>query len=105
MDRYNVVHSVLSISLKVKSFQKPINLGSNRPIKIKSLVKKIHSLTNSKSKLKIGKKRYRPNEIWKMQAQNDFVIKKVKWKPKIKLDDGLDISIRWYKKFLKLNYK
>ena len=101
----NIIEGLLLISLKVKSFQKPINLGSNRPIKIKSLVKKIHSLTNSKSKLKIGKKRYRPNEIWKMQAQNDFVIKKVKWKPKIKLDDGLDISIRWYKKFLKLNYK
>ena len=29
----------------------------------------------SKSKLKIGAKKYRPNEIWKMQAENKFIIK------------------------------
>ena len=87
----NIIEGLLIISVKIKSFNKPINLGSNSPIKIKSLVRKIHKISNSKSKLKIGKKSYRPNEIWKMQAQNDFVLKKIKWKPKIQLDEGLDI--------------
>ena len=101
----NIIEGLLIISVKIKSFSKPINLGSNSPIKIKSLVRKIHKISNSKSKLKIGKKSYRPNEIWKMQAQNDFVLKKVKWKPKIQLDEGLDISIKWYRRFIQRNYK
>ena len=101
----NIIEGLLIISVKIKSFSKPINLGSNSPIKIKSLVRKIHKISNSKSKLKIGKKSYRPNEIWKMQAQNDFVLKKIKWKPKIQLDEGLDISIKWYRSFIQRNYK
>ena len=101
----NIIEGLLIISVKIKSFSKPINLGSNSPIKIKSLVRKIHKISDSKSKLKIGKKSYRPNEIWKMQAQNDFVLKKIKWKPKIQLDEGLDISIKWYRSFIQRNYK
>ena len=100
----NIINGLLMISSKIDNYEKPINLGSNKPIKIKDLVKKIHKLSNSKSKLKIGKKKYRPNEIWKMQANNSFVIKKIRWKPTIDLDEGLKISIKWYKKFVKDNF-
>ena len=61
-------------------------------------MKKIHKFTNSKSKLKIGSLNYRPNEIWKMQANNKFIISKG-WKPKINFDDGLKRTIAWYRKF------
>ena len=56
---------------------------------VECLVKKIHLLTNSKSKLKIGSIKYRPNEIWKMQANNKFVINQLKWKPLISFDEGV----------------
>ena len=49
-------------------------------------------LTNSKSKLQIGKINYRPNEIWKMQADNKFVINKIKWKPNVSFQQGLKKS-------------
>ncbi len=101
----NIIEGLLNIAIKIKNSHKPINLGSNKPIKIKNLVKKIHSLTKSKSKLKIGKKDYRPNEIWKMQADNRFIVKKIKWKPKIDLDEGLKMSINWYKKFINVYFK
>ena len=52
----NIINGLLMISSKIDNYEKPINLGSNKPIKIKDLVKKIHKLSNSKSKLKIGKK-------------------------------------------------
>ena len=89
---------------KIKHQDKPINVGSNKPIKIKDLVKKIHKLTKSRSKLKIGGKRYRPNEIWKMQAENKFISKVIGWKPIVDFDQGLIISIEWYKKFIKSYY-
>ena len=94
----NIIDGMLFLNRKIKSKIEPINIGSNRPISIKNLVKKIHKFTNSKSKLKIGSLNYRPNEIWKMQANNKFIISKG-WKPKISFDDGLKRTIAWYRKF------
>ena len=100
----NIIEAMLLTSSKLKNFDRPINIGSNKPIKIKNLVKKIHLLTNSKSKLKIGKINYRPNEIWEMQADNKFLINKIKWKPKVSFDQGLKISINWYRRFIQNNF-
>ena len=97
----NIIDGILKVSEKVKHSDKPINIGSNSPIKIKNLVRKIHSLTRSKSRLKIGAIRYRPNEIWKMQAENKFIVKNIGWKPLIKFEEGLKISVHWYKNFTK----
>ena len=57
----NIINGMLLVCQKVKHLDKPINLGSNNPIKIKNLVKKIHKLTKSKSVLKIGAIKNRPN--------------------------------------------
>ena len=100
----NIIEAMLLTSSKLKNFDSPINIGSNKPIKIKNLVKKIHLLTNSKSKLKIGKINYRPNEIWRMQADNKFVVNKIKWKPKVSFDQGLKITISWYRRFIQNNF-
>ena len=100
----NIVEGILLASKKVNHSETPINLGSNNPVKIKELVKKIHKLTKSKSKLKIGAIKYRPNEIWKMQAENKFIVKKLGWKPLLSFDEGLVKSIKWYEKFLKLYF-
>ena len=96
----NIIEGILFLNKKVNHSLEPINVGSNKPIAIKDLVRKIHKYTNSKSKLKIGALKYRPNEIWKMQANNKFIISKG-WKPKINFDDGLKLTISWYRKFIK----
>ena len=89
---------------KVKHEDQPINLGSNNPIKIKDLVKKIHKLTKSKSVLKIGAIKHRPNEIWAMQAENKFVTKTLGWKPTVSFEEGLGNSVKWYKNFVKIYF-
>ena len=94
----NIIDGLLFLNKKIKHSIDPINVGSNKPISIKQLVKKIHKFTNSSSKLKIGSLKYRPNEIWKMQANNKFIISKG-WKPKINFDDGLRKTIAWYENF------
>ena len=63
-------------------------------------MEKIHKFTGSQSKLKIGSLKYRPNEIWKMQANNKYIISKG-WRPKINFDEGLKNTIAWYRKFYK----
>tara|TARA_B100001063_G_scaffold242270_1_gene270626 strand:+ start:555 stop:1532 length:978 start_codon:yes stop_codon:yes gene_type:complete len=96
----NIIDGLLFINNKIKHSIDPINIGSNKPIPIKNLVRKIHSYSRSSSKLKIGYLKYRPNEIWKMQANNKFIVSKG-WKPKISFDLGLKMTINWYQNFYK----
>ena len=100
----NIVDGILITCQKIKHLDKPINLGSNKPIKIKNLVKKIHKLTKSKSILKIGAIKNRPNEIWRMQAENRFITRTLDWKSSVKFEQGLIRSINWYKSFIKIYY-
>lgn len=94
----NIIDGILFLNKKVKNSIDPINVGSNKPISIKNLVLKIHKLTKSNSNLRIGSLKYRPNEIWKMQANNNFILSKG-WKPKIDFDNGLKFTIDWYRRF------
>lgn len=100
----NIIDGILFLNKKVSHSLEPINVGSNKPIAIRNLVKKIHKYTDSKSNLKIGALKYRPNEIWKMQANNKFITSKG-WKPKINFDDGLKLTISWYRKFIRAYLK
>ena len=97
----NIIDGILHLNKKIKNSIEPINVGSNKPVSIKQLVKKIHKFTKSKSKLKIGALSYRPNEIWKMQANNKFLIAQG-WKEKINFNEGLKDTIKWYSKFCNL---
>ena len=99
----NIVDGIFFLNKKINNSTEPVNVGSNNPISIKNLVKKIHKFTMSTSKIKIGSLKYRPNEIWKMQADNKFIISKG-WKPKIKFDEGLKRTIIWYRNFYKIYF-
>tara|TARA_B100000945_G_scaffold152224_1_gene122134 strand:- start:2021 stop:3001 length:981 start_codon:yes stop_codon:yes gene_type:complete len=101
----NIIDGILLIGKKSNFNNTPINLGSNKPVKIKNLIKIIHYLTNSQSSLKIGALKYRPNEIWKMQANNKFAKNVLGWKPRVDFKDGLKITINWYKNFLRMYNK
>ena len=96
----NIVDGILFLNKKVSHSIEPINVGSNNPISIKNLVQKIHKYTKSKSKLNIGSLKYRPNEIWRMQANTKF-LNSIGWKPQVSLDKGLISTIQWYRKFYK----
>ena len=100
----NIIEAILYLNQKIKNHPEPINIGSNEPISIKNLINKIKYLTKSKSKINFGGLKYRPNEIWKMQANNNF-IKKINFKNKVDFNSGLQVTINWYKKFLNVYTK
>ena len=99
----NIINGILFIEKKIKHHPSPINIGSNKPIKIRDLVKKIKMLTNSNSKINYGALNYRPNEIWKMQADIIF-LNKIGYKNTINFQDGLKKTIKWYKNFLSVYF-
>ena len=84
--------------------ENPINIGSGEEISIKYLVNKIYELTESKSDLQIGALPTRPTEIWRMQADNERAKNLLGWSSKIKFEEGLKLTINWFKKFISVYY-
>ena len=100
----NIVDGFIKISEASPSPKEPINIGMNKEIAIKDLVKKIHSISNSKSELKIGSLSNRETEIWRMCADNKRANDILGWMPKISFEDGLQRTIEWFKRYLDIYY-
>ena len=100
----NIVDGLLLAAEKEEAIGEIINLGSGKDISIADLAKKIHELTGSKSRLKIGSLKYRPTEIWKMYCDSSKAKKMLGWEPKVSFDEGLKITVAWFKKFYEAYY-
>ncbi len=98
----NLVDGFVLAGENKNAIGKIINLGSDTEISVKELATKIHTYTNSKSKLQIGSLPYRPTEIWRMRASNKRAEEILGWKPKVDFDTGLKITIEWFRKYMDL---
>ena len=65
-----------------------INVGSGFEIKIRDLAKKISKICNFKGKILFGAKNNRMDGTFRKKL-NLSRLKKINWKPKVNLDDGL----------------
>ena len=56
---------------------------------------------DSKAKIKKEKTRTRSkkSEVVRLVCDNSKILKHTQWKPKIKIEQGLDLTIDWFKKF------
>jgi UDP-glucose 4-epimerase len=95
----NLVDGFILSAVKQGAVGEIINLGSGREVPIKRLVKLIHKLSGSKSRLRIGDLPYRPTEIWRMVSDNKKAKRILGWSPKVDLEEGLLKTIDWYRKF------
>jgi UDP-glucuronate decarboxylase len=79
-------------------FTGPVNLGNPVEFTIKELAEKVIEMTNSKSKLSL---KPLPQDDPK-QRQPDITLakKELDWEPKIKLEEGLKDTIKYFEKFL-----
>ena len=72
-----------------------INVGSDDEYTIKNIAQIISKITNNKSKLKFSRKY--PDGTPRKILDNR-VIKRLGWRPKVKLSDGLSKTLTWYYK-------
>ena len=100
----NLIDGFLAVSEVEPAFEGVINIGCNQEIAIRDLVIKIHTLTASRSELRIGALAYRPTEIWRMCADNTRAKELLGWEPKISFDEGLRRTIAWFKHYLDVFY-
>lgn len=80
-------------------FTGPVNLGNPVEFTIKELAEKVIEMTNSKSKLTLNPL---PQDDPK-QRQPDITLakKELDWEPKIKLEEGLKTTIRYFDNLIK----
>ena len=95
----NLVDGILMAATNRKAVGEVINLGTGREIPIRDVVRKIHKLTNSSSRLEIGVLPYRPTEIWRMCASNRKARRILGWSPEVGFEEGLKKTIEWYRAF------
>lgn len=75
------------------------NIGSSRQMKVKNVVAKIVKLSNSKSKIVLGKVPLRLQESPKWQANIEKARKKLAWQPTSSFDEGMKRTILWFKQY------
>ena len=88
--------------LKIKNlFGDTINVGSNNEYTIKDIAKKILLKLNSKAKITKEEKRVRTSksEVVRLICDNTKILKYTNWHPKIKIEEGLDKTISWFKDY------
>ena len=73
-----------------------INIGSNKPVRIKDLIIRICSLVGSGKPI-FGKIKLRKDEIKSLYPNINKAHKILKWGPKISLNTGLKRTIKYYK--------
>jgi UDP-glucose 4-epimerase len=76
------------------------NLSNGVGVKIHELARMIVTHLNSKSRITIGEKRV--GEISSFIGDISLARKHLKYSPKVSLDEGLTLSIDWYRKVMKI---
>ena len=70
------------------------NVGTNQNIKNIDMAKKLLRMIKNKTKIKYVKDR--PGHDFRYALDSKKIRKKLKWKPKISLNDGLRSTLEWY---------
>jgi len=93
----DVVRAINMVLISKKSFGKIYNIGSNKPIQIKKVVKMIRSIIG-KGVPVYGSFTLRKNENIKLFPSISKITKEIGWKPRLTLYEGLIKTINYLQK-------
>lgn len=92
----NIVDGFLLAALDKKYNNDMFNIGSGSIYQLKYYVDMIYRLMDARQKANYGALGYRKNDLWCPQPDVSKIMDKLKWKPQISLEDGLQRTINWY---------
>jgi len=95
----DIVDGLVRAALHPEPIEGPINLASGEEVAIRDLVRKIATLTETRSSLEIGDLPYRPTEIWRMYADSSRARELLGWEPRMGLEQGLKRTIDWFRDY------
>jgi len=74
-----------------------INVGSERSIAIKDLVKMIAEIMNKEVTIKIDPSRFRPHDVETLVCDYGKASRLLNWQPEIQIKKGMELTIQWAK--------
>lgn len=96
----DLCRAVFLILKSKKTNKKIINVSTGKTYQIDEIIKLIAKYSNKKIKIIIDQKRKRPkfSEVDKLVGSYKLLYKLTGWKPKVKFNDGIIKTIKWFKK-------
>tara|TARA_B100000989_G_scaffold49912_1_gene32897 strand:- start:7358 stop:8278 length:921 start_codon:yes stop_codon:yes gene_type:complete len=92
----DVINAIIKILRNKKTNGEILNIGLNKPIRIKELIQKICNLVGAGRPI-FGKILMRKDEIKSLYPNISKAHKILKWRPKVSLNTGLKRTIKYYK--------
>ncbi|PAB60648.1 NAD-dependent epimerase/dehydratase family protein [Anaeromicrobium sediminis] len=101
---YSYVYDVASalIALLESSVEGAVNIGTGNPVKLKDIFMKISMKIGKQNSIYLGDVKTLPNEAPLIVADIKRLKDEVGWIPSYDLDKGLDETIEWWKKKIKV---
>ncbi|MBT8763523.1 NAD-dependent 4,6-dehydratase LegB [Desulfohalobiaceae bacterium Ax17] len=95
----DTVEGFIEIARSDKTLGEEINIATQSEISIQHLAQKLIDLIDPEAKIITDNKRLRPekSEVERLLGCNAKIKKLTNWRPKYTLDDGLRITIEWFK--------
>ena len=90
----DVIRAFQIVMKNLKGFN-TYNLGSERSYSIQEICNILKKLSGKKNPIIVDKKKLRKNDI-KNVVSDCSKIKKLGWKPKISINEGLELTLNWY---------
>jgi nucleoside-diphosphate-sugar epimerase len=72
------------------------NLGSGRPVQVRSLIERIRDLAAPNMELVFGEISFRPDQVMHMQADISRLKAATGWTPEVGIEKGLADTVAWY---------
>lgn len=94
----DLIEGIIKMMKSSRDLIGPINIGNPDEYTIVDLAQKVIELTGSNSKIQ-----YKPlpeDDPQRRKPNIDQAIKELEWKPKVKLEDGLKYTIKYFKSVL-----
>jgi nucleoside-diphosphate-sugar epimerase len=85
------------VSLLESDVQGPINIASGQPISLKTIIYKIADFLGKRYLINLGAVSTSDDEVPFLVADIRRLKNEVRWEPKFTIDEGLNISIEWWK--------
>ncbi len=89
------------VALLESEVEGPVNIGSGEPIQLKSIIKNIAEELNREDLVEFGTFNQSAKEPFLVVADRERLLNEVGWSPKWGINEGLQVTIDWWKDFLK----
>jgi len=87
--------AIIKSLMEKKAVGEIINVGSGIEITIRDLARKIAKISKQKIKIKYDESRERPYDVNRLICNNMKAQNLLKWKPRIKIERGLELTYKW----------